>query len=386
MEGDSEDGGRQPEAMEGLGNYSQRLQHGLFGRDKKLKISILSDARRNIFLTFDGFKDAASPYQITDMEHVYAVNSADIYDRLSGNYRNAEQPSIAISGGIVVPNTSPVFSQIRFDDDRPPVDLLTGDFTSLYPTTCQFANICQSTAAYNPHYAVRIGNYLYDPFDEQCFNQVAAPLKINTDFTSVATFIIRPEIWTSCTSALIADVKKRRKETKEKMAEVKVQLGADSTEHHILDFLQNAYKLLINTLYGIYLSPQYPSYRPYLGTLVTFYGRMALLRFFFSFHWALFSANVNIGERGVLGGDTDSLFVRCTRPEMVSAIKTFEGWPSNRGVYVVELEKQMWDGVFLGKKNYIMHGNGKYIIKVLSPSLFSPLSLSLSVCVCVCAS
>lgn len=343
--------------------FLHRIQHGEFNRDKKLKITILKESARNIFLRFGGFRDDG-PHPITDVGEVYAINSADMYEQLSGNHLKASQPSIAISGGIVVPNTAPVFTQIRFEDGQAPIDLLTGDFTSLYPTTCEYANICQSTAAYNPHYAIRIGNYLYDPFDQQCFNQVAAPLKINTCFTSVATFIIRPEIWKSCISRLIGDVKRRRKETKSAMKDVEARLGADSPDYHILDFLQAAYKLLINTLYGIYLSPEYPSYRPYLGTLVTYYGRMALLRFFFSFHYALYKKGVQLADRGVLGGDTDSLFLRCTRDEMVSAIKTFEGWPSNRGVYGVELEKHMWDGVFLGKKNYLMYGSGKFIIKV----------------------
>ena len=355
------------------GDFLERIRHGVFNRDKKLKISIMKDTTRNIFLKFTGFKDD-TPYAVSSTNAVYSINSAAMYEQLCGNYFNSAQPSIAISGGIVVPNTNPVFSQIPATvEGQQPIDLLTGDFTSLYPTTCQYANICQTTAAYNPQYAIRIGSYLYDPFDQQCFNQIAAPLKINTCFTSVATFIIRPEIWNSSTSQLIGDVKRRRKETKKKMKQVEDEFGCDVSEYHILNFLQTAFKLLINTLYGIYLSPEYPSYRPYLGSLVTFYGRMALLRFFFSFHHALYTLNSpNKEAKGILGGDTDSLFLRCTRYEMEQAIAIFEGWPSNRGVYGVELEKQMWDGVFLGKKNYLMYGAGKFIIKGLFKRSYAP--------------
>lgn len=355
------------------GNFVERIRHGVFNRHEKLKIPIMKDTTRNIFLKFTGFENDA-PYKVSDTDSVFSINSAAMYERLCGNYFNSDQPSIAISGGIVVPNVNPVFSQIpATEEGQQPIDLLTGDFTSLYPTTCQYANICQTTAAYNPRYAIRIGSYLYDPFDKQCFNQIAAPLKINTCFTSVATFIIRPEIWNSSTSQLIGDVKRRRKETKNKMKKVEAELGCDASEYHILNFLQTAFKLLINTLYGIYLSPEYPSYRPYLGSLVTFYGRMALLRFFFSFHHALYTLNApNKAVKGILGGDTDSLFLRCTRYEMEQTIAIFEGWPSNRGVYGVELEKQMWDGVFLGKKNYLMYGAGKFIIKGLFKRSYAP--------------
>jgi hypothetical protein len=59
--------------------------------------------------------------------------------------------------------------------------------------------------------------------------------------------------------------------------------------------------------------------------------------------------------RGPLGGDTDSLFFRCTPSEMNGGIRTFCAWPSNRGVYAIEFERRMHNGVFLGKKNYILH-------------------------------
>lgn len=127
-------------------------------------------------------------------------------------------------------------------------------------------------------------------------------------------------------------------------------------------------KLLINTLYGVFLTAGYLTYRPFLAALITHFGRMQLVRLLFSiFHYiqtppaaATSSAsydNVTVDPlmRGPLGGDTDSLFFRCTPSEMDGGIRTFCAWPANRGVYAVEYERRMHSGIFLGKKNYILH-------------------------------
>lgn len=116
-------------------------------------------------------------------------------------------------------------------------------------------------------------------------------------------------------------------------------------------------KLLINTLYGVFLTAGYITYRPFLAALITHFGRMQLVRFLFSIFHYIQSQDGGVDPlmRGPLGGDTDSLFFRCTPSEMDGGIKTFCSWPANRGVYAIEYERRMHSGIFLGKKNYILH-------------------------------
>lgn len=120
-------------------------------------------------------------------------------------------------------------------------------------------------------------------------------------------------------------------------------------------------------MYGIYLKTGYFTYRPELASLVTYYGRMALIRFFLCFHKHIAESRTPLTNKGILGGDTDSLFISATLKEIEETIKIFCSMPIHRAKYDIKLEATLDSGIFLGKKNYIMfRRNGEikeYIMK-----------------------
>lgn len=330
-------------------NILDRLCRARFMRDEGKNIQI-RDHAHNIFKTFKKFTHDSSQL-LTESKHVgnkiYALDVSQLYATLGGHVATTKQPHVAISGGIVAPNAVSVTTRILNDkwkieeeiedeeakkerdkgkEPRPKnkfIESNVGDFTSLYPTTCQFGNICQSVASYDASYAIRIGNYVYDPFDKSVFNQLATPIKINKYYTAAAVFLIRPELVESAYTQLIVGIKAERARVKQIMADIKKE--GNMKEYFILDCLQNALKLIINTAYGILLAGSYPTYRPYLGSLVTYLGRIALVRFYLSFIYQYYQKGIDptVVKRYLLGGDTDSLFLKCTYREMAGMYSMF---------------------------------------------------------------
>jgi hypothetical protein len=324
---------------------------------RKQRIKILDRRDINIFWRMKGFPLNGEDVRISNQSFMYAVDSTHLHEKIH-NSKKFEKISFSISGGIVVPNTLTMFRR-KFDADvNETVKLFVGDFTSLYPTTMQFANICPSAISYSTRHAIRVGNRLYNPFNEQVFMQVCSPVKINSSFIGVAVFIVRPSHYVSVCSRIIGGVIKKRAEIKKLMK--KAGEAGDFVQASVYNTCQNALKLLINTMYGIQLKSCYFTSRPYQASLVPYYGRVALMRFYFTIYHYFYEKKCNLSIRGPIGGDTDSLFLRCTEKEMKEIIEMFAKWPANRGIYNVEIDKMPFEhGFFLNKKNYILQSTDK---------------------------
>ena len=345
------------------------LKTNRYGKEKKAKLTILKSAE-NIFLKFAGFpvnsenkivRDERT--RISTHDKIYTVNMTK-YNAQIKNSARFPMITINIPGGIVVPNKIPVFNKTKTADGDYNV-LSTCDYTSLYPSTMDFMNICTSVAATNPEFAVRINDRLYNPFDKSVMNQIAAPLKVNDSYIAVPVFLIKSIVKKSVNSIVIEGVMKLRAQVKKELALAKA--AGNLAEAARLEVYQNALKLIINTMYGIYLKTGYCTYRPELASLVTYYGRMALIRFFLCFHKYIAEANIPLVGKGILGGDTDSLFISATLKEIKDTINQFCSMDIHRNKYEIKLEATLDSGIFLGKKNYIMYKrngeNKEYIMK-----------------------
>lgn len=345
------------------------LKTNRYGKEKKAKLAVLKSPD-NIFSKFAGFPVSSDSKIVRDERtristhnKIYTVNMTKYNARIKNSAR-FPMITINIPGGIVVPNNVPVFNKTKTADGDYNV-LSTCDYTSLYPSTMDFMNICTSVAATNPEFAVRIDDRLYNPFDKSVINQIAAPLKINDSYIGIAVFLIKSVVKKSVNSLVIEGVMKLRAQVKKELALAKA--AGNLAEAARLEVYQMALKLIINTMYGIYLKTGYCTYRPELASLVTYYGRMALIRFFLCFHKYVAEAKIPLTGKGILGGDTDSLFISATLKEIQDIISQFCSMDVHRNKYEIKLEATLDSGIFLGKKNYIMYkrnGESKeYIMK-----------------------
>lgn len=321
----------------------------------------LRDLSHHIFATFSGFtSDRAEDNYLYDSPDIYGVD----INRVNGKLKRSPitgQYSYNISGGLVVPNLIPSYRGLHLDGDKEICGVNVGDFNSLYPRSMQLANICQSTAGYSSHHAMRIGNKFYNPYNLNFFSNQIAPIKINENFIGVAVFLIRGEICPSIFAKLIEQVIQGRNQAKKNMA--LAQKNNDHVKAQYFNILQNNLKCFVNTMYGSMLKASYPTFRPFLAALITYYGRLALLRFFFTVNYYMFKHNKSQTFR-ILGGDTDSLFIRCTKSEMTEIITMFNSWPANRNIYAIAHEKTGQSALFLNRKQYLIYcGDGAFVCK-----------------------
>lgn len=228
----------------------------------------------------------------------------------------------------------------------------------------QFANICQSTAGYGSHFAIRVGDEFFNPYDTRYFIQVASPIKINEHFLAVAVFLIRGDRQVSVFSRLIDNVMTERNNAKKQMEVAKKY--RDFVKAQFFNIHQENLKRFVNTMYGTMLSCVYASFRPYLAALITYFGRLALLRFFFTVNYYMYKQGRDQTYR-ILGGDTDSLFIRCRKTDMTNIIQMFGDWPANRKIYAIAHEKSGNSALFLGRKQYIIHiaAENDYVCKAV---------------------
>lgn len=259
-----------------------------------------------------GFSTTGEKYKISASDHMYAVDMS-MFNNKVFNSKKYNVISMNVSGGVVVPNPEPVFvSHPSGGGENIVINI--ADFAALYPNTMIFTNVCQSVAAYNSKFGVRVDDVVCNPFNPKYINILASPIKINDSYLAVFVAVIKPTVKKSVTATLIYEIMEMRNATK-KLKKAAEERG-DYITATICDFLQLALKLLVNTLYGVLLFAGYVTYRPYLASLITNYGRIQLIRFLFSLYHYIQSQGVETALRGALGGDTDSLFFRCTPSEM----------------------------------------------------------------------
>jgi hypothetical protein len=197
---------------EGAGALEE-IKKNSFGREKKAKIAVKVHEDKNIFLKFKGFTPEA-PFVVSPTDHMYVVDTTAINAKIR-NSPKYNFISVNISGGVVAPNPEPVFHTHASDlPTGEPVMITTGDFESLYPKTMIFGNICPSVANYNPRYASQINGKLYNPFNPDKLNILAAPIKINDSYFAAFVAVADPRVKKSVAATLIEDVIKRRKEMK----------------------------------------------------------------------------------------------------------------------------------------------------------------------------
>lgn len=175
------------------------LRANRYGKEKKANLTILKSPD-NIFLKFTGFRaneesgkiERDESTRISTHDKIYTVNMSK-YNAQIKNSARFPMITVNIPGGIVVPNKIPVFHKTKTPDGDYNL-LSTCDYTSLYPSTMDFMNICISVSATNPDYAVRIRDKLYNPFDTSVINQIAAPLKVNDSYIAVPVFLIKSTV------------------------------------------------------------------------------------------------------------------------------------------------------------------------------------------------
>lgn len=316
-------------------------------KEKKPDTGRNAQIKRSIFGTLDGFANTEAMDSKDYPDKIYCVDSTFIMAKLN----ESKKPVVmAYPGAVVLPIREQIFT--RTADD---VVTNSCDFSSLYPKTMIRWNICKTAAAFNPNYAVKIDGKLHDPFDTSKFNIAAVPFEFNKTYVPVCVILARPDFKQSALTSFILDIIRLRKETKAKQKEA---LAAGSTVLYLLlENKQNAYKLVINTTYGAMFTKSFTIFQPYLCSAVTYYGRIALLRFMLTiyYYYATKGIDASAHKRGPLAGDTDSLFIKSTALEAKEIVAIFESWPEDRGIYGIELENSVDDIIFFARKRYVFH-------------------------------
>lgn len=302
--------------------------------------------KKSIFAHCDGFKNEAEMDIAEFPSRGYCVDSTFLMKNLC---KYSSPVTVAYPGAVVLPLREPVFSRIE------DITANACDFSSLYPKTMELWNICKTTAAFNPNYAVMVDGEFYDPFDESKFNIAAVPFEFNRQYVNVCVILVKPEFKQSAMTNFIRNIINLRTQTKAEQK--KAQTLGLIVEYLRLENRQKAYKLVINTTYGAMFTKTFTIFQPYLCSSVTFYGRIALLRFMLTiyYYYALKNIDASGLKRGPVAGDTDSLFIKSTVEETKEFIKLFESWPANRGVYIIEHENIVDDMIFFARKRYVFH-------------------------------
>jgi hypothetical protein len=205
--------------------------------------------------------------QLVDKDTI--INSDIIYATSMPNLVcNSTKPLVfSFPGGFVFPVQETFF---RSQDD---IELNVVDFQSLYPTMMCRYNICPTNAAYHPDFMVQLSDgTLVDPLLSDEVEIFAVPLKVSGHMLNVVCFtIINVD---SVTKSFITKFNRMRQQAKTEMR----GCIKTSSQYDRLNARQLSLKLVVNSMYGLYNSANHSSYRPVLGALVTYMGRMALTR------------------------------------------------------------------------------------------------------------
>lgn len=317
--------------------YERKSKKPDKGRANTLKSSILS---------MDGLNGEKELDEPKFSSVAYCVDSTFIMSKLSLRRRGV---LMAYPGAVVLPLREPVFTK------KGDVTTNICDFNSLYPNTMRVYNICKTTSALNPRYAVYIDGQLHDPLNKSKFWVMCAPFELNKQYFNVCVILAKASFKQSALTSFISDIIEKRKQVK-KLQKIALA-NNDLVEYLRFEEVQLKLKLFINTTYGAMFMPSFTVFQPYLCSLVTYGGRLALLRFFLTiyYYYAKKGICTQDCQRGPIAGDTDSLFIKSTKTEIGEILDMFHAWPSNRGIYVIEHEKTVDDIIFLARKRYIFY-------------------------------
>ena len=274
---------------------------------------------------------------VVNSEHVFAISMPQLL-------RHASKPlTLCFPGGFVFPVTQPIF---KVEDD---IFLNVVDFRSLYPTMMCRHNICMSTAGYHPGFKMGLPDgTLVEPSDEEHVSTYAVPIKVSGHMVNIVCYTLNKQ--QSIIKRVTMAFNKMRQEAKNKMKVPNIGLN----EYDRLDAQQLTLKLVVNSMYGLYNSTNHRTYRPVLGALVTYMGRMSLVRLVYQSVVYFDKNNLDPTVRGVIYGDTDSIFLKAKEAEANAILDAFHALPCNDNFVVVEYEKKIEMALFFTKKHYIM--------------------------------
>ena len=123
---------------------------------------------------------------------------------------------------------------------------------------------------------------------------------------------------------------------------------------------QNGLKVIVNSIYGNFNFKNNNCFRPVMASSITYCGRLYLTRLTLFAIKFFCLRNLSLCDRGVLYGDTDSIFISCPKKELELILSEFEDITFHKGIVRVELERTLSHALFLAKK--------KYVLKEISPS------------------
>lgn len=315
-------------------------------RNRKLKIDIVKTSDT----IFHNGQDKSADGKLYKNNFIYACNSVELF-------RAYAQKDIVLNimGGLVVNPNEPYFK--KHDDIRGNVI----DFNSLYPSVMRWKNFCQTSTCYNPDYAIMVDGKLYNPFDEQVFDVIATPMKINTEYLLFLTFTTHEHVKQSVTNKIIKFLTDSRLSVKKDMKRAEAE--NDECLYSYCNAVQLALKLLSNANYGARVAQIFPIYRPLIGSLIPTMGRLSLIRLFLLYQKTVASKTLQDGKkRCVMGGDTDSLFVQCSVAEVKKLISDFQSIKINRGILNLEHEHVIDYALWLCRKNYILYTSQRKLV------------------------
>lgn len=294
----------------------------------------------------------------------YGVNYGYVLDSFSAKALGTQNVYLNYPGGFVPELISKCFS--RGDDDLL-VNII--DFNSLYPSVMNLYNICTTTISFDTQVPVRIGNRHYSQYDPKDFFIYTVKLKINDATLPVVLFLAKDHLIKSIISGYITNNTAERKTYKNLMK----RFDASSPEYMQANNFQLALKLRDNSRYGFFNSLFSPLFQPLLASSVTYFGRLKLCSLHFFTIYYFWKKRVALERRGPIYGDTDSLFMVCTRREIDEITLLYKNLGSSRGIMAVDIEKSIPYMLFLTKKNYIaLHDSKIYMKGVLKKSQTIP--------------
>ena len=255
-------------------------------------------------------------------------------------------------GGFVFPVTTKYFKSFELPTGEQN-ELHVADFESLYPTMMVLNNICQTTSAYDPRYMIDIGDgRLISPFDDEYIQTMCIPIRINKVCINAIYFCIRRHVRQSVTSVFLNKMNTLRKAKKKSMNMAKTR--GDDAAYNRDNNTQKNLKLMVNAIYGKLGSFRETAYRPIAASAVSYSGRLYLTKLVMYATKYFVRNNLSLYDRGVLYGDTDSIFIKCSRNELTELLGEFQRLNEHVGVVVVELERTLSCAFFLAKKKYIL--------------------------------
>ena len=273
------------------------------------------------------------------------VNSEAVYaTHMPHLVQNCTRPlALCFPGGFVFPVTRHTFTKQK------DIVLNVLDFRSLYPTMMTRHDICMSNAAYHPEFMIQTpSGLLVHPADQMAVSTYAVPVKVSGHMVNIVCYTLRGV--SSTIRRVTLKFNAMRREAKNKISSGTLS----AAEHHRYDALQLTYKLVVNSMYGLYNSSRHKTFRPILGALVTYMGRMSLVRLVFESALFFDRNGLDHESRGVIYGDTDSIFLMSTEQEANAIIEQFHQREYNANEVVVEYEKRIEHALFFTKKHYIL--------------------------------